>query len=40
MQVSPLFLIMGRRSVKGWYSGTALDSEDTLKFSVLTGFDR
>ena len=37
MQVSPLFLIMGRRSVKGWYSGTALDSEDTLKFSVLTG---
>jgi D-arabinose 1-dehydrogenase-like Zn-dependent alcohol dehydrogenase len=37
MQVSPLVLLMGRRSVKGWYSGTALDSEDTLKFSVLTG---
>jgi D-arabinose 1-dehydrogenase-like Zn-dependent alcohol dehydrogenase len=37
MQVSPLFLLMGRRSVKGWYSGTAIDSEDTLKFSVLTG---
>jgi D-arabinose 1-dehydrogenase-like Zn-dependent alcohol dehydrogenase len=37
MQVSPLILLMGRRSVKGWYSGTALDSQDTLKFSVLTG---
>jgi D-arabinose 1-dehydrogenase-like Zn-dependent alcohol dehydrogenase len=37
MQISPLFLIMGRRSVKGWYSGTSRDSEDTLKFSVLTG---
>jgi alcohol dehydrogenase/propanol-preferring alcohol dehydrogenase len=23
--------------VKGWYSGTAIDSEDTLKFSALTG---
>ena len=35
--VSPIFLLMGRRSVKGWYSGTAADSQDTLKFSVLTG---
>ena len=37
LQVSPLLLIGGRRSVKGWYSGTAVDSEDTLKFSVLAG---
>jgi D-arabinose 1-dehydrogenase-like Zn-dependent alcohol dehydrogenase len=37
MQVSPLLLIMGRRSVAGWYSGTAMDSQDTLKFSVLSG---
>ena len=37
LQVSPLVLIGGRRSVKGWYSGTALDSQDTLKFSVLAG---
>ena len=36
MQVSPLVLIMGRRAVKGWYSGTADDSQDTLNFSVLT----
>lgn len=37
MQVSPLVLITGRRSVKGWYSGTALDSQDTLAFSALSG---
>lgn len=37
MQVSPLLLISGRRSVKGWYSGTAADSEATLAFSVLAG---
>ena len=36
-QVSPLALISGRRSVKGWYSGTAIDSQETLAFSVLTG---
>jgi len=30
-------LIMGRRSVSGWYSGTARDSQDTLEFSALTG---
>ena len=37
MQVSPLVLIGGRRSVKGWYSGTAIDSQDTLAFSVQAG---
>lgn len=37
IQVSPLVLIGGRRSVKGWYSGTAMDSQETLNFSVLTG---
>jgi D-arabinose 1-dehydrogenase-like Zn-dependent alcohol dehydrogenase len=37
LQVSPLLLIRGRRSIKGWYSGTAADSQDTLAFSVLTG---
>jgi len=29
-------LIMGRRSVAGWYSGTARDSQDTLEFSALS----
>lgn len=37
MTVSPLLLLSGRRAIKGWYSGTAADSQDTLKFSVLTG---
>jgi len=36
IQVSPPILIRGRRSVKGWYSGTAMDSQDTMAFSVLT----
>jgi D-arabinose 1-dehydrogenase-like Zn-dependent alcohol dehydrogenase len=37
MQVSPLLLLMGCRSVKGWYSGTSIDSQDTLAFSARTG---
>ncbi len=37
MQISPLSLIMGCRSVKGWYSGTSIDSQDTLAFSLQTG---
>jgi D-arabinose 1-dehydrogenase-like Zn-dependent alcohol dehydrogenase len=36
LTVSPFALIMGRRSVAGWYSGTARDSQDTLEFSVLS----
>ena len=35
LTVSVLPLIMGRRSVAGWYSGTARDSQDTLEFSAL-----
>jgi D-arabinose 1-dehydrogenase-like Zn-dependent alcohol dehydrogenase len=37
LKISPLVLIMGRRSVKGWYSGTAIDSQDTLEFSLQAG---
>jgi len=37
MQVSPLWLLTGCRSVKGWYSGTSIDSQDTLAFSAGTG---
>ena len=29
-------LIMGRLQISGWYSGTARDSQDTLKFSALS----
>jgi D-arabinose 1-dehydrogenase-like Zn-dependent alcohol dehydrogenase len=34
--ISVMPLIMGRRSVAGWYSGTARDSQDTLEFSALS----
>ena len=37
LEVSPFLLIAGRRRVMGWYSGTAIDSQDTLSFSVLSG---
>jgi D-arabinose 1-dehydrogenase-like Zn-dependent alcohol dehydrogenase len=37
MQVSPVFLLSGCRSIKGWYSGTSIDSQDTLLFSARTG---
>jgi D-arabinose 1-dehydrogenase-like Zn-dependent alcohol dehydrogenase len=35
--VTPIQLIAGRRSIHGWASGAAKDSEDTLQFSMLTG---
>jgi D-arabinose 1-dehydrogenase-like Zn-dependent alcohol dehydrogenase len=37
IEVSSLALIGGRKSIKGWPSGTAMDSQDTLDFSVLSG---
>ena len=37
LSISALDLIGARRSVQGWPSGTAIDSEDTLRFSALSG---
>jgi alcohol dehydrogenase/propanol-preferring alcohol dehydrogenase len=37
LEVPPLTLIMGRRSVEGWYSGTSIDAQDTLAFSAHSG---
>src|SRR2546426_1021529 len=37
VEVRPTQLISGRRSIMGWPSGTSIDSQDTLAFSVLTG---
>jgi D-arabinose 1-dehydrogenase-like Zn-dependent alcohol dehydrogenase len=37
LSADTVFLLRGRRSIKGWYSGVASDSEDTLAFSVLNG---
>jgi D-arabinose 1-dehydrogenase-like Zn-dependent alcohol dehydrogenase len=35
--VSPDLLVFGRRSVAGWYSGNAKDSEETMAFAALKG---
>jgi D-arabinose 1-dehydrogenase-like Zn-dependent alcohol dehydrogenase len=35
LTIDSLGLLFKRASVRGWYSGTATDSEDTLKFSQL-----
>jgi D-arabinose 1-dehydrogenase-like Zn-dependent alcohol dehydrogenase len=37
LSVDPILLISGARSVKGWYSGTSIDSQDTLSFSASSG---
>lgn len=37
LAIDALQLLSGRRSIKGWYTGTAIDSQETLAFSVLTG---
>jgi len=35
--INAFLLFIHRRSVVGWYSGTAKDSQDTLEFSALSG---
>jgi D-arabinose 1-dehydrogenase-like Zn-dependent alcohol dehydrogenase len=37
LEVSPIQLISGSRTIQGWAAGTPADSEDTLRFSELTG---
>ena len=37
IEVTPIQLIMAGRSIQGWASGIAADSEDTLSFSAMTG---
>jgi D-arabinose 1-dehydrogenase-like Zn-dependent alcohol dehydrogenase len=37
IEVTPLQLISGSRSIQGWSSGTPTDSEDTLRFAELAG---
>lgn len=34
LSVDPILLIARQRSLKGWYSGTSIDSQDTLGFSA------
>jgi D-arabinose 1-dehydrogenase-like Zn-dependent alcohol dehydrogenase len=37
LEVPGILLIGGRRSIMGWPSGTAFDSQETMAFSTLTG---
>jgi len=37
LEVNAFLFIGGRRSIIGWPSGSSIDSQDTLSFSVLTG---
>ncbi len=37
IEVTPSQLINGSRTIQGWAAGTPADSEDTLRFSELTG---
>jgi len=37
IEVTPVQLVTGSRSIQGWVSGTTADEEDTLHFSQLTG---
>ena len=37
IEVTPIQLISGSRTIQGWAAGTAADSEDTLNFAELSG---
>ncbi|HWZ96963.1 MAG TPA: alcohol dehydrogenase [Candidatus Dormibacteraeota bacterium] len=37
IEVAPVQLINGSRSIQGWASGTPADAEDTLRFAELSG---
>jgi D-arabinose 1-dehydrogenase-like Zn-dependent alcohol dehydrogenase len=37
IEATPIQLITGRRNIQGWASGIPTDSEDTLRFSEMTG---
>ncbi|MEN3333746.1 MAG: hypothetical protein V7641_3111 [Blastocatellia bacterium] len=37
IEVTPVQLIFGSRTIQGWASGTPIDAEDTLRFAELTG---
>jgi D-arabinose 1-dehydrogenase-like Zn-dependent alcohol dehydrogenase len=37
IEVTPIQLIGGSRTIQGWASGTPVDAEDTLRFAELTG---
>jgi D-arabinose 1-dehydrogenase-like Zn-dependent alcohol dehydrogenase len=39
LQADTALLVTGARSIEGWYSGTSIDSQDTLRFSRDMGVE-
>ena len=39
IEVNPYHVIGARRGVRAWPSGTSVDSEDTMRFSAMTGVE-
>ena len=37
IQVNPITAVFSRAGLRGWYSGRSIDSQDTLRFSALSG---
>jgi D-arabinose 1-dehydrogenase-like Zn-dependent alcohol dehydrogenase len=37
MEVNVSYLLFGRKGIRGWASGIPTDSEETLRFSEMTG---
>ena len=37
LEINSLQMLLRNQAVEGWYSGTSIDSQDTLNFSVLSG---
>jgi D-arabinose 1-dehydrogenase-like Zn-dependent alcohol dehydrogenase len=37
LEITPVQLVTGSRTIQGWASGTTADEEDTLRFAELTG---
>jgi D-arabinose 1-dehydrogenase-like Zn-dependent alcohol dehydrogenase len=37
LEVTPVQLVTGSRTIQGWASGTSADEEDTLRFAELSG---
>ena len=37
LEVTPIQLIFGSRTIQGWAAGASADSEDTLRFAELSG---
>jgi D-arabinose 1-dehydrogenase-like Zn-dependent alcohol dehydrogenase len=37
LEISSMQLLMRKQSIKGWYSGTSIDSQDTVAFSARNG---